>query len=132
MQQVRILFGILVGILFEILLSQEDISLPDSVSRYAYAELLFQQEKFESAGANYEEVSQNKKIDKTKQHDALYGALFSLEKQMLASQKSTKRIQLLLLLLGRFLQESTYVSSTKWYNTLPQRYFLPIVGSTRI
>lgn len=73
---------------FEILLSQEDISLPDSVSRYAYAELLFQQEKFESAGANYEEVSQNKKLDKTKQHDALYGALFSLEKQMNASSKS--------------------------------------------
>ncbi len=73
---------------FEILLSQEDASAPDSTSRYAYAELLFQQEKFELSEQNYEEVSLNKILDKTKAHDALYGALFSLEKQMIKENKN--------------------------------------------
>lgn len=73
---------------FEILLSQEDPVQPDSLSRYAYAELLFQQEKFEQATKNYEEVSLNKSLDKTKGHDALYGALFSLEKQMAKENKA--------------------------------------------
>ncbi len=73
---------------FEILLSQEDPSAPDSASRYAYAELLFQQDKFELSGQNYEDVSLNKSLDKTKLHDALYGALYSLEKQMTKDNKS--------------------------------------------
>ena len=67
---------------FEILLSQDEPSNPDSMSRYAYAELLFQLGKYDLAEKNYEEVSLNKKLDKTKQHDALYGALFSIEKQL--------------------------------------------------
>lgn len=73
---------------FEILLSQEDPAKPDTQSRYAYAELLFQLEKFEKASQNYEEVSLTKGLDKTKSHDALYGALFSLEKQMIKENKS--------------------------------------------
>jgi cellulose synthase operon protein C len=76
---------------FEILLSQEDKAAPDSMSRYAYAELLFQQEKYELAGHNYEEVSLNKSLDKTKAHDALYGALFSLEKQMASLQTKDQK-----------------------------------------
>lgn len=72
---------------FEILLSQEDLAKPDSSSRYAYAELLFQQEKYDQASQNYEEVSTHKGLDKTKSHDALYGALFSLEKQMQKEKK---------------------------------------------
>ncbi len=67
---------------FEILLSQEDVALPDSTSRYAYAELLFQLEKFEAAQSNYFTVSNHKGLDKTRSHDALYGALFSVEKQL--------------------------------------------------
>ena len=73
---------------FEIVLSQEDNLKPDSTSRYAYAELLFQQEKFEQSGENYEIVSNNKTLDKTKSHDALYGALFSLEKRMSKENKT--------------------------------------------
>ncbi len=67
---------------FEILLSNDDLSKPDSKSRYAYAELLYQLEKYEKASESYEEVSLHKVIDKTLAHDALYGALFSLEKQI--------------------------------------------------
>lgn len=67
---------------FEILLAHEDLTKPDSKSRYAYAELLFQQEKYDQASQNYEEVANQKGIDKTLGHDALYGALFSIEKSL--------------------------------------------------
>ena len=67
---------------FEILLSQENPAQPDSTSRYAYAELLFQLEKFDLAQENYSTVSNHKGLDKTRSHDAVYGALFSIEKQL--------------------------------------------------
>lgn len=72
---------------FEILLSQEDTQSPDSTSRYAYAELLFQLEKYELAQSNYLTVSNHKGLDKTRAHDALYGALFSIEKQLEKNSK---------------------------------------------
>lgn len=48
-------------------------------SRFTYAELLFQRNKFREASANYSIVGLNAK-DSTKSHDALYSALLSLEK----------------------------------------------------
>lgn len=72
---------------FEILLAQEDPKSPDSTSRYAYAELLFQLEKFEQAQTNYLTVSNQKGLDKTRAHDALYGALYSIEKQLEKNSK---------------------------------------------
>lgn len=65
---------------FEILLSKEDPAQPDSTSRFAYAELLFQLGKFEKASENYEIVSKDQKLDAGKKHDALYGAIYSTEK----------------------------------------------------
>ena len=65
---------------FDILLSQENSSAPDSLSRYAYGELLFQQGKFAEAQKNYEQVSLHKDLDKTKKHDSLYSSLFCTEK----------------------------------------------------
>jgi cellulose synthase operon protein C len=65
---------------FEILLSMENPDVPDSVSRYAYAELLFQQGKYAEAQKNYEDVSKNETLDKTKKHDSLYASLFCTEK----------------------------------------------------
>lgn len=79
---------------FEILLSQEDAALPDSSSRYAYAELLFQLEKFDAAQSNYFTVSNHKGLDKTRSHDALYGALFSVEKQL---EKTKDEVQVVAL-----------------------------------
>lgn len=67
---------------FEILLANDDLAKPDSKSRYAYAELLFQQGKFEQASKNYEEVANQPGLDKTLAHDALYGALYAVEKQL--------------------------------------------------
>ncbi len=74
---------------FEILLANENPTKPDSKSRYAYAELLFQQDKFELASQNYEDVSNHKNIDKTLGHDALYGALFSIEKTLDKKEDAT-------------------------------------------
>lgn len=71
---------------FEILLSQEDPAQPDSSSRYAYAELLFQLGKFDLAQENYTIVSNHKGLDKTRAHDSVYGALFSIEKQLEATK----------------------------------------------
>jgi len=94
---------------FEILLSQDDPANPDSGSRYAYAELLFQLGKFDLAEKNYEEVSLNKKLDKTKQHDALYGALFSIEKQLDNSKEDKTQENILTLqqqtLASRYVKE---------------------------
>ncbi|MBC7467414.1 MAG: tetratricopeptide repeat protein [Bdellovibrio sp.] len=67
---------------FEILLANEDVLKSEAKSRYAYAELLFQQYKFDQASKNYEDVSNQKGVDKTLGHDALYGALFSIEKSL--------------------------------------------------
>ncbi|MFZ3231383.1 MAG: tetratricopeptide repeat protein [Pseudobdellovibrio sp.] len=67
---------------FEILLANEDVLKPEAKSRYAYAELLFQQEKYDQASKNYEDVSNQKNIEKTLGHDSLYGALFSIEKSL--------------------------------------------------
>lgn len=82
---------------FEILLSQEDSKQPDSASRYAYAELLFQLGKFEQSQSNYLQVSSDKSLDKTRSHDAVYGALYSLEKQLELATKDEAKTEILTL-----------------------------------
>lgn len=67
---------------FENLLSQDNPSAPDFNSRYAFAELLFQQNKFDRASEQYEMVSTMKQPTQAIKHDSLYGALFSVEKQL--------------------------------------------------
>lgn len=71
---------------FKIHLDREDPLKPDAKSHYAYAELLFQQDKFREASVQYEFAAQ-KSTDTQIAHDAAYSALVSLEK---ASQKSEK------------------------------------------
>lgn len=64
---------------FKIHLDKEDPKKPDTKSRYAYAELLFQLAKYREASVQYEIVA--KLTDDTKiKHDSDYGALVSLEK----------------------------------------------------
>ena len=67
---------------FENLLSMDSDEQPDSTSRFAFAELLFQQQKFERASVEYEKVSLQKTATDSQKHDSLYGALFSIEKQI--------------------------------------------------
>lgn len=83
-------FSLLTEKAFEVLLSNEEVSKPDSKSRFAFAELLFQQEKYEQASQNYEIVSQHLSIDTTLTHDSLYGAIFAIEK--ILSKKETKEM----------------------------------------
>lgn len=74
---------------FEILIDNEDPKKPDYVSHHAYAELLFQLDKFEKASEQYEFVSKQAGIDQQKKHAALYGAIYSLDK--LAELQSSKK-----------------------------------------
>lgn len=80
---------------FEIQLQREDKSNPDTKSRYAYAELLFQQKKFRKASEQYKQVSDSihinesiKSNEKSKQQtvtkedigqDSAYSAIVALE-----------------------------------------------------
>lgn len=78
---------------FENLLSTDTPTQPDSKSRYAFAELLFQQAKFTQASQNYEKVSLHPNIDKTLAHDSLYGAIFSTEKIIEKDSENTVAIE---------------------------------------
>lgn len=91
---------------FRNLLSVENPESPDSKSRYAFAELLFQQEKFEEASLNYETVSLQKNLDKTLSHDSLYGALYSIEK-ILEKKDSSDFVEKQKALAQRYLKEFT-------------------------
>lgn len=73
---------------FEILLSKDEPLKPDSASRFAYAELLFQIGKYDKAAQNYEQVSEDKSFDSGKRHDALYGAIYSIDKLNEADKKN--------------------------------------------
>ena len=91
---------------FENLLSLDSPEQPDSKSRFAYAELLFQMGQFEKASQNYETVSMHPKLDRTLGHDALYGALFSIEK-ILDKKEDSAVIERQKLLGQRYLKEYT-------------------------
>lgn len=64
---------------FRLHLEREDPIKPDTKSRYAYAELLFQLGEFRKASEQYEFVGKNS-LDTQIAHDATYSALVALEK----------------------------------------------------
>lgn len=74
---------------FKIILDAEDSQKPDLKTRFAYAELLFQQNKFEEASAEYKIVGDKSK-DPALSHDADYSALFSKEKSIEGSKSDKK------------------------------------------
>ena len=80
-------FSLLTEKAFENLLSLDDEKAPDSASRYAFAELLFQQNKYERSLEQYKQVSEHIQIQPTLKHDALYGALYSCEKWLEKNDK---------------------------------------------
>lgn len=67
--------------LFKLILDNEDPSKPDLKTRFAYAELLFQLEKYEEASPQYKMVG-DKATEAGMRHDANYAALFSKEKSL--------------------------------------------------
>ena len=73
--------------LFKLILDNEDPANPDLKSRFAYAELLFQLEKYDEASTQYRMVGDKSTEDKMR-HDANYAALYSKEKSI-DKKKST-------------------------------------------
>lgn len=67
--------------LFKLILDNEDPTKPDLKTRFAYAELLFQLEKYDEASVQYKIVS-DKSTDPTMNHDATYAALYAKEKSI--------------------------------------------------
>jgi TolA-binding protein len=65
---------------FELHLANENMAQSDFKSRYAYAELLFQLEKYSEAYAQYTLVYNETKVVEPMKHDALYASLVSFEK----------------------------------------------------
>jgi TolA-binding protein len=78
---------------FKIHLDREDPLKPDVKSHFAYAELLFQQDKFREASGQYE-FAANKSADTQIAHDAAYAALVSLEKASEKSEESGDKTKL--------------------------------------
>lgn len=73
---------------FRIHLDREDPKKPDTKSRYAYAELLFQLGDFRKATAQYEFAS-TKSVDTQIAHDSSYSAIVSLEKASKKNKNAT-------------------------------------------
>lgn len=63
-----------------LVLETEDPQTPDGTTRFAYGELLFQMNRLNEASIQYEKAGLDKTLDAAKTHDAVYGALFALEK----------------------------------------------------
>jgi tetratricopeptide (TPR) repeat protein len=66
---------------FRLILDNEDAAKPDVKTHFALAELLFQLGKFDEASQEYKFVGERAQ-EPTLQHDANYGALYSIEKSL--------------------------------------------------
>lgn len=67
--------------LLKLILENEDPNKPDLKTRFAYAELLFQLEKFDDASAQYKIVGDASK-EEALRHDSNYAALYAKEKSI--------------------------------------------------
>lgn len=67
--------------LFKLILENEDPGKPDHKTRFAYAELLFQLQKYDEASTQYKVVG-DQTTDETLRHDSNYAALYSKEKSI--------------------------------------------------
>lgn len=74
-----------------LVLKGDDPDKPDYKTRYALAELLFQQGQFDEASTQYERVAQTSQ-EPVMVHDANYAALFSVQKSI-EKQKTTAKQQ---------------------------------------
>lgn len=88
---------------FAIILKNEDPKNPDFKTRFAYAELLFQQDKFIEASKEYQKVTVTN--DAVMKHDSEYGVLYSLEKAIEKEPKNTN------LKADRYVAAQTYVKN---------------------
>lgn len=88
----NVAFSDLTQQLFKLMLDNENPAKPDHKTRFAYAELLFQLQKYEEASVQYKMVG-DKSADPTMKHDANYAALFSKEKSLEKSKDPLKEAE---------------------------------------
>ncbi|MEN0057491.1 MAG: tetratricopeptide repeat protein [Bdellovibrio sp.] len=123
--------------LFKLMLDNEDPTKPDLKTRFAYAELLFQQGKFDEASVQYKLVG-DKSTEEPLRHDATYAALYSKEKSIEKSKnplKEAERKELATNYLGKYengkfstlvkfkighiaYEENNYPEAEKWLKPL--------------
>ncbi|MGZ3781052.1 MAG: tetratricopeptide repeat protein [Pseudobdellovibrionaceae bacterium] len=78
--------------LFKLILENEDSLKPDYKTRFAYAELLFQTEKYDEASAQYKIVGTGT-TEEPLHHDANYAALYAIEKSIEKGKDAAKEAQ---------------------------------------
>lgn len=64
-----------------LILDNDDAEKPDTKTRYALAELLFQNQKYEESSQQYKQVAE-KTTDPIIAHDAAYAAIFAIDKEL--------------------------------------------------
>ncbi|KHD87835.1 MAG: adventurous gliding motility protein U [Bdellovibrio sp. ArHS] len=125
--------------LFKLMLDNEDPNKPDLKTRFAYAELLFQLNRFDEASTQYKMVG-DKATDETMRHDANYATLYAKEKSIekgkdplkeaerkelaanyLAKHPTGKFATLVKFKVGHIAyEESNYPEAEKWLKPLAQ------------
>lgn len=88
----NVAFSDLTQKLLKLILENEDPAKPDLKTRFAYAELLFQLEKFDDASIQYKMVG-DKSTDEILRHDANYAALYAKEKSIEKNKDSLKEAE---------------------------------------
>lgn len=88
----NVAFSDLTQRLFKLILENEDPAKPDLKTRFAYAELLFQLEKFDEASTQYKMVG-DKSSEEPLRHDANYAALYSKEKSIEKKKDALKEAE---------------------------------------
>ncbi|WP_374001603.1 tetratricopeptide repeat protein [Bdellovibrio bacteriovorus] len=88
----NVAFSDLTQRLFKLILENEDPAKPDLKTRFAYAELLFQLEKFDEASSQYKMVG-DKSVEEPLRHDANYAALYSKEKSIEKKKDALKEAE---------------------------------------
>lgn len=78
--------------MFKLILDNEDPAKTDLKTRFAYAELLFQLDKFEEASSQYKIVG-DKTTEADLRHDANYAALFAKEKSIEKEKNGLKEAE---------------------------------------
>jgi len=88
----NVAFSDLTQKLFKLILENEDPTKPDLKTRFAYAELLFQLEKYDDASLQYKMVG-DKATEEPLRHDANYAALYSKEKSIEKKKDALKEAE---------------------------------------
>lgn len=106
----------------EVVLSDDQNRAEDAKIRLSYADLLFQQEKFERASDQYSKVSRYEKLEPNLRQEAAYSSLISIDKLMATESLHKDSKTLSSKQIDRY---TTQLDLTKYYvaNFSDQKYF---------